>query len=304
MALHLQPCFTITSKSKTHRLHRIYQTQYSGDRKESSSQEETPRLGKSPAEDFAPLASVFRWRLLTGVGSASLVALGANFTGITSFLLGLSPETGRNLKLDIVYPIGGYNRSLDTSQGFEFIYPVNWVGDQTLLYRAIGKAESERSLDPPPLINNQAISPSRRRRQDFSDPVVAFGPPGSNGELNVSVIVSRVPLDFSIEAFGGPKEVGEAVMRTIAGGGSSGRGVADVKATLMELTVREDPTKKVNYYKLDFRVEGSSFRRHNVAICCARGGRLFSLNAQAPESAWTDIKPVFYTIADSFIITS
>ncbi|XP_042476464.1 psbP domain-containing protein 7, chloroplastic [Macadamia integrifolia] len=290
MALH--PCFSITSKSKTPRLHRIYQTQYSGDRKESNLPEVTP------------LASVFRRRLLVGVGSASLVALGANFAGITSFLLGLSPETGRNLKLDVVYPVGGYSRCIDTSQGFEFIYPANWVGDQTLLYRAVGKAESERSLDPPPLINNQATSPSRRRRQDFSDPVVAFGPPGSNGELNVSVIVSPVPLDFSIEAFGGPKEVGEAVMRTITGGGSSGGGVADVKATLIESTTREDPEKKVNYYKLDFRVEGPSFRRHNVAICCARGGRLFSLNAQAPESAWPDIKPVFYAIADSFTISS
>ncbi|KAJ4957251.1 hypothetical protein NE237_014034 [Protea cynaroides] len=299
-ALHLQPCFTITNRIKTACLPRIYQTHYPGDRKESNS----PRLGKSPAEDFAPLASVFSRRLLAGVGSASAVAVGANFAGITSFLLGFSPEIGRNLKLDVVYPVGGYSRCIDTSQGFEFIYPANWVGDQTLLYRAVGKAESERSLDPPPLINNQTTSPSRRRRQDFSDPVVAFGPPGSNGELNVSVIVSPVPLDFSIEAFGGPKEVGEAVMRTIAGGGSSSRGIADVTATLIESTMREDPMKKLNYYQLDFRVEGPSFRRHNVAICCARGGRLFTLNAQAPESSWPEIKPVFYAIADSFTITS
>lgn len=68
------------------------------------------------------------------------------------------------------------------------------MGDQTLLYRAVGKAEMERSLDPPslrnPLLRNQ-------KRKNVNEPVVAFGPPGSTGELNVSVIVSPVPLDFS-----------------------------------------------------------------------------------------------------------
>lgn len=73
----------------------------------------------------------------------------------------------------------------------EFIYPSRWVGDQTLLYREVRNAELQRSLDPPPI----GRSPSRQR--NFSEPVAAFGPPGSNGELNVSVIVSPVPQDFS-----------------------------------------------------------------------------------------------------------
>lgn len=91
-------------------------TQSSGDRKESS--QETNRWGRSPAEQFAPLETTFRRRLLLGVGSASLVAVGANFVGITSFLLGLSPQASRNLKLDVIYPIGGYNRWIDTNEGF------------------------------------------------------------------------------------------------------------------------------------------------------------------------------------------
>ncbi|RYQ90376.1 hypothetical protein Ahy_B09g096490 isoform C [Arachis hypogaea] len=144
----------------------------------------------SPAEQFAPLANRFQRRLLVGVGSASLVAVGANFAGITSFLLGLSPENGRNLKLDVLYPVGGYSRCLDTREGFEFIYPANWVGDQTVLYRAAKKRELELSLDPPALN-------ATPKRSNFSEPVVAFGPPGSTGELNVSVIVSPVAQDFS-----------------------------------------------------------------------------------------------------------
>lgn len=75
----------------------------------------------------------------------------------------------------------------------EFIYPASWVGDQRLLYRAAEKSEYERSLDPPPLTG----STMGRRHQNVNEPVVAFGPPGSSGELNVSVIVSPVPLDFS-----------------------------------------------------------------------------------------------------------
>lgn len=85
----------------------VYLNQTSGGRKETL-----------PPKELAPLASIFRHRLLTGIGSASLVAIGANFGGITSFLLGFSPETGRNLKLDVLYPIGGYSRCLETSEGF------------------------------------------------------------------------------------------------------------------------------------------------------------------------------------------
>ena len=75
----------------------------------------------------------------------------------------------------------------------EFIYPSSWVGDQTLLYREVKRAELQRSLDPPPLKSGRLSS----RPRNISEPVAAFGPPGSNGELNVSVIVSPVPQDFS-----------------------------------------------------------------------------------------------------------
>ncbi|KAI9121751.1 hypothetical protein K1719_007141 [Acacia pycnantha] len=42
--------------------------------------------------------------------------MGANFSGITSFLLGLLLEIGWNLKLDVVYCIGGYNRCIDANE--------------------------------------------------------------------------------------------------------------------------------------------------------------------------------------------
>jgi len=94
--------------------------------------------------------------------------------------------------------------------------------------------------------------------------------------------------------------VGEAVIRTITGSGQR----PDVKGTLVKSSLREDTVRNAKYYELEFRVESPSFRRHNVCVCCARGGRLFTLNAQAPESAWPGVKSDFYTIADSFNLTT
>lgn len=249
----------------------------------------------SPAQEFASLAAVFRRRLVVGATTAAAAAVGANFGGVTSFLLGLSPELGRSLRLDVLYPVGGFTRCLDSDNGFEFIYPSSWVGDQTLLYREAKKAELQRSLDPPPLPNRG--SPSGPR--NISEPVAAFGPPGSNGELNVSVIVSTVPRDFSIETFGSPKDVGEVVLRRIA----RTRRSPDINATLIDAAVRED-AGRVKYYKLEFRVESPSFRRHNVAVCCVRDGRLYTMNAQAPESAWKAVQKEFLAMADSFGLVS
>lgn len=79
---------------------------------------------------------------------------------------------------------------------------------------------------------------------------------------------------------------------------------ADVKGRLIKASVREDFGRKAKYYELEFGVESPSFRRHNVAVCCAVAGKLFTLNAQAPESAWPDLQSKFYTIAHSFTLTA
>ncbi|KAJ8772054.1 hypothetical protein K2173_027231 [Erythroxylum novogranatense] len=288
-------CYFDTWKNGSNSIHRrVYMTQSS---EKKSSQEV---ISKGPAEQFAPLASTFRRRLLAGVGSASLVAVGANFAGLTSFFLGLSPESARNLKLDVLYPIRGYSRCIDTNEGFEFIYPASWVGDQRLLYRAAEREEYDRSLDPPPIT---AQKPDGRRRKNVNEPVVAFGPPGSSGELNVSVIVSPVPIDFSFEAFGGAREVGEVIIKTVTGSGQR----SDLKGTLIGSSSRVGSVgsgRNVRYYELEFTVESPKFRRHNVAVCCANGGRLYTLNAQSPESAWPNVKSDFRRIADSFSLIS
>ncbi|XP_021742741.1 psbP domain-containing protein 7, chloroplastic-like [Chenopodium quinoa] len=175
-----QPYHYLTIPSNRNR---IYLTQSSGDKKGRGTQ-------YSPAEQFAPLTSTFQQQLVIGIGSASFVAIGANFGGITSFLFGLSPDTGRNLKLDVLYPIGGYSRCIQPDEGF-----TTWVADQTLFYRAAERAEQESSLDPPPLNSD------KRSKRNVNESVIAFGPPGSAGEFNVSVIVSSVSPDLRCEGY-------------------------------------------------------------------------------------------------------
>lgn len=93
--------------------------QLSGDKGPSGALPDAPsRLQRSPAEEFSSLALVFRRRVLVGIASASLVAIGANFAGVTSAILGLAPEAGRSLRLDVLYPIKNYSRCWDPSLGF------------------------------------------------------------------------------------------------------------------------------------------------------------------------------------------
>ncbi|CAK9224538.1 unnamed protein product [Sphagnum troendelagicum] len=225
-------------------------------------------------------------RFVLGTSVGLLVALGANFLGVTSALLSLNPALSRAARVDVLYPVQGYKRCLETSRGFEFIYPAQWVGDQRLLYRAVERAERERSLDLPSLQQQQ-----NRRRS--IDPVVAFGPPGSNGELNVSIVVAPTLPSFTLEKLGGPKEAGETLLhRFIAPEGSN------KVANLVNAERRDD--MGVVFYTLEFTVEGPAFSRHNVAVYATSSGELFSLNAQSPKALWPNVQNQFREMANSF----
>ncbi|CAK9874901.1 unnamed protein product [Sphagnum jensenii] len=224
-------------------------------------------------------------RFVLGTSVGLLVALGANFLGVTSALLSLNPALSRAARVDVLYPVQGYKRCLETSRGFEFIYPAQWVGDQRLLYRAVERAERERSLDLPSLQQQQ------NRRS--IDPVVAFGPPGSNGELNVSIVVAPTLPGFMLEKLGGPKEAGETLLhRFIAPEGSN------KVANLVNAERRDN--MGVVFYTLEFIVEGPAFSRHNVAVYATSSGELFSLNAQSPKALWPNVQNQFREMANSF----
>uniref|UniRef100_A0A0D6QZH2 PsbP C-terminal domain-containing protein n=1 Tax=Araucaria cunninghamii TaxID=56994 RepID=A0A0D6QZH2_ARACU len=250
-----------------------------------------PTPGLDPATQFSSLANAFGRRLLVGTAAAAAVALGGNLGGITSLLLGLEPAYSRELKLDVVYPVNGYKRCLDTANHFEFVYPSSWVGDQRLLYRAVAKAEKER------LVGLLQVQNPGRPQQIARDPIVAFGPPGSNGELNVSVMVVPIPTNFKIEKFGDPKQTGEVILSKFIVPRSS-----NIAAVLIDAKKTEDylTNQKITYYNLEYTVQSPTFFRHNLAIYTVFDGKLYTLNAQCPEALWPALKGRFYEMADAF----
>lgn len=259
----------------------------------------TARTSQGPGPPTSPTEMV-AWggrlpptrRLLAGGGLGLAVLLGGNFLGATSLLLSADAPLARSLRVDVVYPVNGYKRCVESSAGFEFLYPASWVGDQTLLRRAAERAERERSLDLP------ALRAARRRRA-VAEPLVAFGPPGSAGELNVSVIVAPTAPGFSLERFGSPAAVaGRLLSSTIAPPGSG------KTADLVAASGRRAPGGGGPlYYTVEYSVRGPGFERHNVAVYAAANDLLYSLSAQAAESAYTaGLAADFRAIADSFVI--
>ena len=89
-------------------------------------------------------------RVALGVLSGLGIGLGGNIFGISSFLLGL--DDGKNaeaLRLDALIPVKGFKRCVDYQNGFEFVYPANWLADQRLYRRYAERIERSNSLDLP-----------------------------------------------------------------------------------------------------------------------------------------------------------
>jgi len=125
-------------------------------------------------------------RVFLGGVTATGLALGGNFLGITSFLLGNNPELARVSGLDIIVPVQGFKRCVDRENGYEYLYPAGWLEDQRIALRNAEK--TQRSLDP---LSSKEYARLKRRRQ-IAEPVSAYGPAAGSGEENVSVIVAPI----------------------------------------------------------------------------------------------------------------
>ncbi|TQE05123.1 hypothetical protein C1H46_009275, partial [Malus baccata] len=184
-----------------------------------------------PADQFASLQSGFRRQLPVGLGRASVVVLGADFLGVTSFFLGLSPESSRS--------------------------QADFLG---LSHRRLQLVHCQFSLILPRLMDGHEMSVNPLSHS------ARLPPPES------AMLASLCRQLLLISTFGGPKEVGEAVVRTVTGS----RKRPDIKGTLIESKSREDSVRNVKCYELEFRVESPLFHQQNIAVCCFRFGRLFT----------------------------
>lgn len=145
-------------------------------------------------------------RIFLSVGSSMTIALIANFFGITSSILSQLPEDfSENLGLDHVYPRDGFKRVTarsSTGRGnvakCSFLIPKEWVADTGLAL-----AQAQRQV--------KAIDLSMNSNAKWGVlPDAAFGPPGRNGDTNVSVIINTDVQNFSLKkTLGSPTDAAE-----------------------------------------------------------------------------------------------
>lgn len=230
-------------------------------------------------------------RLVLSAIAATSIALGGNFLGVTSWLLSLDQgRLAHKSRIDVLIPVEGYKRCIDYDNGYEFQYPSNWLADQALYRRYAERVEKENSLDPPDV---------RRRtvtRKRGPEPSAAFGPPGSTGEENISVIVAPIREGFKLQNLGSPIEAARLFLEnTVAPPGS------DRTAHLITATAFRDESGEL-YYMMDFTVFSPRFHRHNVAVYGSRNGLLYTLNAQCSEDGWGRDQEKLLKAASSFRI--
>lgn len=234
-------------------------------------------------------------RLVVGTIGGLAVALGGNLFGISSLLLSLDGgKFASNSRLDTIVPVLGYKRCVDYQNGYEFLYPANWLADQRLYRRYAERIEQELSLDPPSL----AV---KRARNRSPDPSAAFGPPGSSGEKNISVVVAPIREGFRLESLGTPEQAATRFLDGSIAPKGSGK-----TAILLKYGMRRDEKDAELYYFMEFIVEAPGrFKRHNVAVYAARNGFLYTLNAQAAAMDYNQsLETQYQTVADSFRILS
>ncbi|GLC42035.1 Thylakoid-anchored PsbP-like protein [Pleodorina starrii] len=302
----------------------------------SSSNDAAPSSSSAPGPSLVDPVQTIYWggtlpstrRAVVGALSGAAIALGGNLGGVTSWLLGLDGgELAGRLRADVLIPVRGAKRCVDYTYGFEFTYPSEWLGDQTLAYRAAKRAEAARGGVPgprgggfddpndpdfPPLSSSSSSSGAggaARQRPAVAEPVAAFGPPGTTGEENVSVIVAPISPGFTLQSLGDPRVAGERFLATLAPEGSglqaallrtAGRTTRAAGAGSRPMGQPEDEDEQQLYYTLEYTVRGPRFFRHNVSVYTARNDLLYTFNAQCPEARWEDDALALQASAASF----
>jgi hypothetical protein len=230
------------------------------------------------------LAPVSPRRVVVGVAGTVALALGANFARVTEKVLGNIPDFARANRLDVLYPVLGYSRCYKPARGYEYIVPTTYVVDQTMARRNATRGVS--ALDPP------ALSASARR--EVNEPDSAYGPIGSSGEENVSVITSAVPRGFNLAVFGDAEAQAGWLLENVLAKPGSGKTGRLIRA--MTRTGNDGTT----YYTFEYTIQTDTWFRHNVAVFATRGTTLYTFVAQIPETRWLEMRETFFDMADSF----
>jgi len=227
-------------------------------------------------------------RIALAMTSTTALALGANFLGITSLVLRANEPLARALKLDTVYEVSGYRRDRNEEKGYEFLFPNEYLADQTIARRnAMRKAQS---LDLPSLRDTKG-------QKNVGEPESAFGPMGTNGEENMSVIVQTSTKGFfDLGQFGDAEEQASWLLENALARPGSGK---EAKLFSASETIGENGIK---YYQFEYTIKTANWYRRNVAVFAQnkKTGDVYTFVAQCPVERWDGMGEKFRKSANSF----
>ena len=236
---------------------------------------------------------------------AIILALGANFGGITSSLLTNIDSAGivaKSLRLDQLYEIDGFRRFADSEDKYEFVYPGNWEQDRTILMKKLQQQEMPSSLNT-----------RNKYSTDLIGPDIAIGP--KSGSIvrsklnNLSVIKSKILPGFSMKGtLGSPQEAAEFLLKNSIAPPQSGKTWKLVTANEDYKGGSAEPRYIFEYVvqKLDPKDPGSGrlvFNQHSISSVVYKNNYLYTLTVVAPEQDWEERGSDASEIANSFTLS-
>ncbi len=160
--------------------------------------------------------------------------------------------------------VSGLQSYVDTGDGYEFLYPNGWI--------AVDVKDASEGVD------------------------VVFRDLVQRSE-NLSVIISEVNQEQSLENLGTPTEVGYRFMQMVNDSPNAER-----EAELINAEKREAKAK--DYYILEYEVNlPNNQARHNLASVVVDRGKLFTFNISTTENRWPVVKKLFKVVANSFTVS-
>lgn len=180
---------------------------------------------------------------------------------LTAFLLVLTLLVSFTLTACATVGLAGLQRYSDTKDGYEFLYPNGWIG--------VDVKNASPGVDVV-----------------FRDLI--------ERDENLSVIISAVPQDKSLEDLGTATDVGYRFMKRV-----NEMAKGDRRAELIDAQERQDNGQ--TYYTLEYRVMlGENVERHDLASVTTNRGKLITFNLSTAEGRWDKVKDLFSTVASSF----
>ncbi len=159
--------------------------------------------------------------------------------------------------------VSGLQSYVNTAKGYEFLYPNGWI--------PVTLSKESNGVD---LVYRDLIERTE----------------------NLSVIVSDVPEDKTLEDLGDPSEVGYRLLQLVNNSPNSERQAEFIRA---ESRQGKDKT----YYLLEYEVDlPDQPQRHNLASVAVSRGKLFTFNLSTTQKRWDTVKDTFEVAAKSFSV--